>query len=830
MGGIRTRLALCASTVALASAQGVLAQGDASRVAVGDERSSASQSQSSLAFTVPLVSASRAFGDVLIRIERNGLIAVEGASLRRQLADVLNDTGLLNFDRVIDGREVVQIEELRSSGIELEFDQSALELKILAIDPIYLKVQKLGASAPEGDEIDLRVISPAEFSTYLNIAGNVEYDTRLGSSNPDIFLDGATRVGGVVVEYDGAFTDQFGSDYRFLRRSTRVVYDDPKSYRRYTGGDLYLNSLSLMRNPQIGGIALEKSRQIFDPFRSVTQLAGRQIFLDNSSTVEVLVNGQHFQTFQLDAGTYDLANLPIQQGANDIQLRIRDSFGRERLVDYNFFYESLPLSAGEEEYSIGLGVLSRPLGFEQDYTDEIAASGYYRRGLSDSLVVGGALQASQDVQVLGASVAVVPQIIPGSFDIEFAASRSDRTGYAVRASYQLQSGNSFTNSSQLALTVDYETRGFRTIDLLLPTNFDLLSVGASYSQSFGPQLVGIIGASYVDTSARSQANYNVFADLGYRVSPRLRITLGGEYGSPIQDRSRYGVRAGVTLALGTRTRATGDYRSRIDTMRANFSRGAGSQIGSFGYDIGISRFGNETQADLQLEYISNRFTARGDVASTGSSLGGVFDDQRARLQIGTSLVLADGTFGIGRPISNSFLLAKTHPALEGSGIITARTLSGKEYYARSGSLGAAVQGDLSPYNKQNVQFDAANPEDGFDVGDGTVLVEPPYKSGYRLEIGDEYFVSIVGFAEDADGPLSLATGEVRSADGDEDFAPLSFFTNSAGRFGIFGLAPGRSYEVSIAGSGKRFPIEIPSDSKALLRLGRVVVTDQARQD
>ena len=786
--------------------------------------SSAPPATRSLAFSVPLVSADRVFGDVLIKVEAQQAVSVEAAGLRRELSNIINELGLEALDRAANGQPFVEPAVLKAAGFDLEFDNRKLELSVVRINPEFLKVRQLGTTPSFNNRIELKTIEPERFSTYMNVTGNFDYDTRPGSDTPDFFLDGATRIGGVVVEYDAALTDQFGGSYDFFRRSTRAVYDDPNSYRRYSAGDLRLNSLSILRTPQLVGFAVEKSRTIFDPFSSVTRLAGRQIFLDNRSSVDVLINGTQFDSFQLDAGTYDLASLPIQQGSNDIQLVVRDSFGRQQIIDYNFFFENLELPAGQEEYSFGIGFLSDSFGFEPNYSKDIAASGYYRKALSTDLIIGGAIQLSEAVQVLGGTISIVPQIVPGVFNLEAATSRSQgETGIALRAGYRYQTNSVPTQASQFSIDLDYESGGFSTIDNVLPIDFDILSISATYSKAFSEKTFAVVGGNYLSRGGQAPDDYTGFVEVNHRLSDKLRLTVGAEYGSSLNFRRNVGVRVGVTMALGGSTRATAEYRSRTDSLRANLSRGADNQVGSFGYDVGISKFGDDTQADLQLEYNANRFAARADLNSSGNSVGGVFDDQRARLQIGTSIAYAGGSVGIGRPISNSFLLAKPHPALTDQGVMSARTLSRGNYYAKSGALGSAVQGDLSPYNSQNVQFDAANPVDGFDVGDGTILVKPPYKSGYSLIVGSANYVSVIGRLADSNGPVALVTGEVRALDSADDFEMLPFFTNSSGRFGIFGLAPGKKYEVVLSDTQRKFIIEVPAEGDPVFRMETTIL-------
>jgi outer membrane usher protein len=831
MGKAKKNLSLCLGAIAFTSGTDALAQEADQGASLSNRNATEQPAARTMVFNVPLVSTNRVFGDVLIEVNAQQGVSAEAGSLRQQLSNILNEEGLIALDQAINDRLFVEPEDLQAAGFDLKFDSRQLQLTVDSIKPEFLQVQQLGRTPSVKNRVELNTIEPAKFSTYMNINGNFDYDTRFGSNTPDFFFDGATRVGGVVVEYDGALTGQFGGSYDFFRRSTRLVYDDPKSYRRYSAGDLRLNTLSILGTPQIGGIAIEKSRTIFDPFTTVTRLAGRQIFLDNRSNVDVLINGAQYESFQLDAGTYDLASLPIQQGSNDIQLVVRDSFGRQEVIDFNFFFENLALPAGEEEYSLGIGFLSDNLGFEPNYSGDIAASGYYRRALSSNLIVGGAFQVTKDIQIGAGTVSVVPQVVPGVFDLEGAASNANgQTGFALRAGYRYQTSGLPEEASQFSINIDYESSGYTNIDnvlpnnIVLPVNFDLLSLSASYSKSFSEKTYAVVGGSYLRTSARARNDYTAFVEVNHRVSDKLRLTVGAEYGLARDSRRSVGVRLGLTMALGGRTRASAEYRSRTDSLRANISRGADNEVGSFGYDVSLSKFGDDTQVGGQLEYLSNRFTARADLTSTGTSFGQVFDDQKARVQIGTSLAYAGGSFGIGRPINNSFLLAKPHSALQDQGIVSARTLSRGDYYARSGALGAAVQGDLSPYSEQSVQFDAADPVDGFDVGDGTVLVDPPYKSGYQLVVGSEHYVSVIGNLVDEDGPVALTTGRVTALDEEEDFDGLAFFTNSRGRFGLFGLAPGKGYEVILSETGRKFVIEVPAEGGAVLRMDTFVLS------
>jgi outer membrane usher protein len=788
-----------------------------------EERQVTPRPQRALSFTVPLVSASRAYGDVLIEVRNGTDVFIAAEDLARELDPVLNDQGREALTQALAQKTMVPLDDLRQAGFDLVFNSNRLELEVVGLTPQFRQVQSLIPSRDSGKRPELDRIEPAGFSTYLNFIGNFNYSTELGNENPELFLTGATRVGNVVAEYDGAFTDQFSNSYKFSRRSTRFVYDDPKSFRRYSAGDLRVETLSLLTVPQIAGLGVEKRRRIFEPGLSALRVNGRQIFLNNRSTVDVVVNGVNVESLQLDAGAYDLSTLPIQQGSNDIQLIVTDSFGQKEVISYDFFFESLPLEAGDEEYSIGVGVLADNLGFEPSYTSDPVASALYRRSLSENLILGGALQISEDIQVVGASVISVPQFIPGFFDLELAASTaSGQNGFAVRAGYSFSQGGALTGANQFAVNISYQSEGFTSVNNLLPVNFDLLSLTATYSRSFGLDSVGTIGVSYF-TGGNQSDDYALFADFSHRLNDKLRLTGGLEYGRSTDTRSAFGVRVGVALALGRGARASADVRTRFDNFRANLSDGAENEVGSFGYDVALSQFGDEVRSDAQLEYVANRFNARADLTSRGASFGNITQEQRIRVQVATAVAFAGGQFGIGRPINSAFLLAKPNDAIEGQDVITGRGLNSGKYYARSGPFGSALQGDLGAYTAQNVQFDAADPDSGFDVGDGTVLLEPPYQSGYAVIVGETNFVTVIGTLRDENGAVAVATGVVRDLQTGEVLEDSPFFTNAAGRFGVFGLAPGRSYEIRLSGSDRTFVLDIPKDTDPIIRLGPIAL-------
>jgi len=502
---------------------------------------------------------------------------------------------------------------------------------------------------------------------------------------------------------------------------------------------------------------------------------------------------------------------------------VRYGAGREQVTRFDYFYDPIDLDAGEEEYTLAAGVVATELGLQPSYSDDPVVIANYRKALSDTLILGGGLQLARDVQLASFEAQVVPQVVPGSFDFQGALSTGNGLGFAARGGYRLVLGSGL-DTKRISVAFDYESDRFTTTGDLARFNLSRLSLSAIFSQAMTERTSMVAGANYFSSSG-SPARSTLFTDVTHRVRDNIRASLGVEY-STGDSRQNFGIRAGISVLFGQRHRADATYQSRQNQLRASVSRGSDNTIGSLGYTFNVQKTDGSALVDGVADYIGNRFDARASVGTAGTSLGGITDQQTARLQIGTSVAFADGAFGIGRPIQDSFLLAQPHSSLEDVEVIAGRSLSGGDYEAASGLLGDAVVGRLSSYTTQEIRYDIDTLDAGYDIGSGVARVKPPLHSGYALTVGDERFVSAVGFLFIEGAPAKLAVGLITSDD-DEGFEPEPFFTNSAGRFGIIGLAPGRSYNIRLDEYGQTFSIEVPEDTTGLYRLGTVELASSA---
>jgi outer membrane usher protein len=113
------------------------------------------------------------------------------------------------------------------------------------------------------------------------------------------------------------------------------------------------------------------------------------------------------------------------------------------------------------------------------------------------------------------------------------------------------------------------------------------------------------------------------------------------------------------------------------------------------------------------------------------------------------------------------------------------------HVAASDWLGPAVVPDLSAYSERDIYIEPVGMPVGYDIGSGAYRFEAPYRGGYRIVVGSDYWMTASGKLLRADGqPLTYVAGDAQDL-GDAARAPVTFFTSSDGRYAVSGVKPGR---------------------------------------
>lgn len=231
----------------------------------------------------------------------------------------------------------------------------------------------------------------------------------------------------------------------------------------------------------------------------MTEPQGRSEFLLlSASRVEILVNGSRVRTLRLPAGRYNIRDLPISAGANDVILRITNDVGEVQEIAYSLFFDSDLLAPGLDRYSF-------TMGFPQDVEDGLykydtakaSFSSNYRYGLTDALTAGASLQGNNDQQIIGGDALWATAI--GTFDSSLAVSylehyNADMAARLVYGRRGVQGESTAYESYDFA--VQYTGLYFAQLGREQPDNDTSWGFAARYGRRLPFNVNGSLGGTY----------------------------------------------------------------------------------------------------------------------------------------------------------------------------------------------------------------------------------------------------------------------------------------------------------------------------------------------
>ncbi len=784
-----------------------------------------------IAITVPLNFNRRVLGELPVLLTRDDRFIVDSASFQVLIRPLLTEEAQADLAASLEGIESFAPEEINATGIQLDYDPEQLAVLVLRIDPTRRLPQVLfQRGRPDAPEQP-----PEDFSAYLNTNLAVQRRVSTGDiDTPSVFLNGAIRYKSLVFEADvQGREDRFTGEYEVERRYARFVFDQPEDYRRWYLGDLDPETRGRQGFVEMGGVGVARQRRRFEPFRNNVLAGARQLVLQEESTVRVVRNGVFVREFRLDPGQYDLSNLPLDTGSNDVQLEIEGVSGAFEQVSYSAYLDSIDLEPGDYEYGAYLGVMNNGFFGSPDYSGgEMAFTGYWRKAFVNRPALGLGLQASESVQTAtGQSQLILDNGARIQLDLSGSQSDIAGAGYAAALSYD----HIFERdglADNWTVVAEFVSEDFTTLGNRFGNNPTSWSFSAGYARRLNIDWVANVSASYRMSRGNLRGDsYSINASTTYRITPEWSAQVGLEYtdyerSSPFSGGFGDGLGATVALIWTPRYDRRGEvrYASARNSGSVRFQQSPENRVDSFGYVVGSTYDDGRGTISGQVDYTSNRFDATLSHVAFGRDFSNITDEQVTSLRIGSSIATTGGRWAIGRNIGDSFAIVYPHESLRGSPVIVGESLEGGRYTSRSGAFGPALSNTLASYVNQSVRYDAMNAPVGYDVGEGILRVRPTYRSGYAIEVGSAAFVSALGRVHgNGDKPLALISGRVRALD-DPEAKPELFFTNSVGRFAVQNLEPGKSYRVELFTSpAQGFEFTVPEDSDGLLDLATVVV-------
>ncbi len=748
---------------------------------------------------------------------------------------------------------------IRERGIDMEYDPLSLELNIKPMAD--QRPTSTLSIAAQGEVVSAALERPAHVSAYLNMRLVTGYISQAdygstGVESPSFDFDGAIHLGRVVLEGEATlstgdvkgFAESYFDEYAFYRRGARLVYDLPEDAVRIRAGDVNPDFSGFQTAPDLLGISAEKSYAELQPGKSIRPTGQRSFRVERPSSVDIIIDGATVRRIKLLPGTYNVADLPLQPGVNNITLKIEEDTGARQTLEFTAFSAQELLAPGISEWSLAVGVKSADRGVREEGEGRAAygqphyefaapiATAFYRAGVLPALTAEFNAQADNKIAMAGGGV--LTQMRAGLFSLDLASSLEygESPGVAVQAGYSYDKLTMFGDyASSVRLLAEYQSPGFASVGNDGPARDYSAVISGSVSQRLPLDMSAGLSVSYyisrdASLADRWSADFTLSRELWANVSGSLAVGYGEDEAADKDNCCEFdadGFRAFLRLSWTPDSRSSVllSHDTRAQASRATYSRSSErSGVGAWNTTVEASRE-NENDGTVygSVGYVGNRADISVSHAARveGTSLNGAFDpestEQRTSLRAASSLVYADGRFGIGRPVSGGFALVAPHKSLGEADVLVGAP---DAVIAESGWFGPAVAPSVSAYVQTRLAYDAPGMPVGYDLGRATYDLMAPYKAGYRLEVGSAYTVTATGTLLSEFGePIPLLAGTAREA-GKPDGPKVELFTNRTGRFGAQGLAPGRwIVEMPVSDEPVRFAIDVPEGATGLHNAG-----------
>ena len=774
---------------------------------------------------VPLALNGFYLGDIAVRINGNGKFeALNSARFQTLMKTQLEPAALNQLRSQAGAAEFISASAAELDGLRATFDEANLQLTVTRaprIAPVQaISLTESGEKTFVGD-----VVEPSGFSGALNLnmAKQWVQRSRLDPANKGLkpltgSLDGYFNLGGldgVYLYHQWAY--DAGAKRKLQRGAVTLIHDIVSRGIRISAGDISPPTAFFQGSTQLGGIQIGTAYSEIQPNRNVRPAGHTDFVLDRTSRVDVEVNGLVVRTLTLAAGRYNLRDLSLSDGANDVRLMVEDATGKRELLSFSGLFSSELLAKGLSDFSIAFGFGRSSNGPTVSYhTGRPKLTGIIKRGLTDTLTAGANLQLDSKVRNIGAEVTAALPI--GTLSAQLSGSSAyGHTGLAAATGFRLAESDSGSGAG-LDLLWRYRSASFRGLDESPLRNEVAHEFSLAARHRLPLDVMASASLSYV--TSRTRLNERRFAVTANRSFGKLLANLFVERGRALDGRRSTAFVGSLSLRLNGRSSLRAQYRSRTGERIVEYDRTSFNAVGEWSARTGYSSShrGNDLQGSVDLYTNRGEFGFRSglsEIAATG--------DQQVSttFRAAGAIAFANGQVAVGRPVYDGFAIVSRHRTLRRNRI-TVPAGFGAGTLASTDFMGPALVPLSRAYQSQQLDVEVHDLPVGYNAGASRVAVFPGARSGVAITIGSDAVNSVLSTLGYADGePVVLVAGILRRIEAGGAYEQ-PFFTNRMGRFAAEKLKPG-TYRIILSGLDSGSTLTIPEDANGLVRLPSISV-------
>lgn len=769
-----------------------------------------------LRFLVPLIDGELYLGDIQLTVAKDDGLSVDAARLADLLGPILVPGKIAEITAQADAGGQVSAPALALSGLELRYDPERLSLSIqLPVDSRRQRTLSYRDEVSGAEQISLK---PSHISAFVNLYANMGVNQAGPGSTLSpltIQVDSALRLGGLVVENEGYLSTR-SADTLWRRTGTRLVYDDQRNTVRWTLGDTEFDASQFQGGGTVFGLGVSRIYSEIDPQQDIRATGTQTFTVMAPAIIETIVNGRILERRSIQPGNYSLRDFPVTEGANEVSLRIEDQSGKTRTINFSVYRNQSLLAQGISEFSAFAGVYSATSQSGFDYTKKWVAGGFIRRGITEQLTLGANGIATKHTQQMGLDgIAGTPLGLVGA---SVSASNNALNGFGLAGSLSFERLLTSANSPKvdgLRASIEWRGKHYTT-----PSSFEGLErtatrMAAGWVRTLSAGTFFSIDGQYSKDRYPGRSSYGIRVAGGIPLHPRLE--LNPEIGT---NRKNAQWEAFGRLSIRMRLRNGAGAQLDLDNKgnaRANITGFRDQDGRRIQYSGDVSRIGDMLSANADLNFTTSRANLTVEQMAMWNARSGKLENSQTSIRTAISLAWAGGALALGQPVTDAFLIARPHRSLEGKQVRLDPSSVGAA--ASSGDLGPALLSQLAAHNRRTIIYDVPDAPPGYDLGAGNVTVRPAYKSGYMLEIGSDFNLTLFGRLLDRSGePVRLLAGEAFEV-GNREKPPITLFTSRDGRFGAQGLRAGRWRIEMPADEPLVYEVEVAEGPQGTVRVG-----------
>jgi len=753
------------------------------------------QAPQRIELTLDLTAQGVPVGSVRSTIQGDTIVDMDRASLLALLETFVAENRLVAFRT--DGPRI-RPADLAAAGIALDYDPGTLELQV-DVPPEYRIEWQVPISPLRPPAAGRTRYTGARISGGLNLQPTLSHDTSSDRTDAALNANGFLNIGGWALEGEIDWSERTA----VVRRGALRIHRDFEERRlRLTVGELRSPSFGLQPALPIRGVSIGRVFSI-DPYDPPFPGLVAPLLLEAPTELEVTVDGRIVERVRLPAGPTMLLDFPLRAGLNDVEVDLyRDGVFQQRL-NYQGWFDRTRLGTGRQEFHFSLGhrwfLGQRRPQVEQD---DLWLSTAIRRGLTNRWTSGLGLLADTSAGDVVLDWSNDVGFLFWSMSSNLAISRGERLGTAGTVSLQQEPMRGRIWSLRMAL--GWRDERFLPFGINDSPGRELRS-SLSASRGFGER-VRFSGSARV-IRQEDQRQLRLSTVLAWRPKPEWSVQLQAalQEGDGQKD-------VGVTLTLDWRP------RGRNHAVTAELSDNA-DWLAAWRYNQQSARGGKSARLIAQEgvggRVISTSLSMRNHRIRAGldhrrSSTTG----SQTRLAAQTALVFADGQFGVSERVGDGFVVFAARPD---TGRVEVNP-NDEDYRSRSGILGPAVVGDLTPFLERGFTIGLPEVPIRSDPGDLQPVVRGGFLQGVVVPVGPESGVTLQLRLADSDGEaLALSVGELVPADSGE---PHVFFTNRSGEIELGSVSPG-TYRLRVQSASIDLPLQV-APAPAIQNLGTLM--------